>query len=480
MPQRFLSLMILAVIGFVSPGQAQDESGGEKEGPSNLAEKIARDIEAKVARVRGLEFRSPTKIGVYEKDELRRFLEKEIKAEADNDQEAARSRALQLLGLLPTGTDLQKMQLDLLEEQVAGFYDPRRKQLFLIKVAADDQAGNKLNEVIMSHELVHALQDQHFNLEDIGLEGEDDDRTLAVTSLIEGDATFAMMFFTDERVSPSMVIASAAFMPTDSRGLRRLADQLKASGQDLGADLGLGPGMGMESLESTPAIMMDPMIFGYYGGLKFVTALYRDAGDKGYKAIDHAFRSPPLSSEQILHPEKYLSEKPDWPSRVQLPDLAETLGEGWTKSFENTLGEMRLRTLLNESRIRRARRIHGGWDGDRYALYEREGSNPCLVWHSVWDSEEDAREYAEAIANVIGAERETRPELAQEGGLLAAWAGEGESLRAIALDGTRCTLIFDAPKTALAPLVDRIGKESKIEEQTPLKRRLPGESDEDN
>src|SRR5262249_19577542 len=112
--------------------------------------------------------------------------------------------------------------------------------------------------------------------------------------------------------------------------------------------------------------------------------------ERGWAAIDEAYRNPPLSTEQILHPEKYAS-KPDLPTVIDLGQLKP--GEGWKEVGRNVLGEMQLLVMLRKFG---GKAVAAGWDGDRYAVFEGPRKRLGLAWLSTWDSEDDAREFAQA------------------------------------------------------------------------------------
>jgi hypothetical protein len=145
------------------------------------------------------------------------------------------------------------------------------------------------------------------------------------------------------------------------------------------------PMAGGASLREAPVILSETMIFPYLRGLVFCAYLTNDGG---WKALDAAYREPPLSTEQVLHPEKY-SAKPDPPTLVDLGPI--DAGCGWTEAGRNVLGEMQIGVML---------RRHGGkaaaegWDGDRFAVFEGPDDRLGLAWLSTWDSEDDAREFA--------------------------------------------------------------------------------------
>jgi hypothetical protein len=129
------------------------------------------------------------------------------------------------------------------------------------------------------------------------------------------------------------------------------------------------------------------MIFPYFQGMVFCAKLTNEGG---WAAIDDVYRNPPLSTEQIIHPEKYRA-KPDFPMTIDLAALKP--GDGWREVGRNVLGEMQTAILLKKHGGKRAA---AGWDGDRYAIFEDAKNRLALVWLSTWDSEDDAREFAHA------------------------------------------------------------------------------------
>jgi hypothetical protein len=144
-------------------------------------------------------------------------------------------------------------------------------------------------------------------------------------------------------------------------------------------------------LDTTPAVIQKQMMFPYEQGLVFVDALYQQGE---YAAIDDAFADPPVSTEQILHPERYLAG--EQPEMVALPPLTDTLGSGWEWVDENVLGEYTLRLYLEEQIASQNAIIAAeGWGGDRYAVYHRPDTEDlAMVIQINWDSRTEADEFA--------------------------------------------------------------------------------------
>ncbi|HKE01834.1 MAG TPA: hypothetical protein VKE69_12545 [Planctomycetota bacterium] len=377
----------------------QDAVSDEDRQAVELADSIQKDVE----RIHGLEFLRPVKKGVYDRERLAKFLakqmEKEGKAKIATDQ-----HVMQIFGLLPPEYDLEHEMTDLLLEQIGGFYDPDTRELYILR-----GFQGLVAKILMAHELCHALDDQHFDLKAKmdHLEkdfADDQDRSFAMRAVVEGSATELMNAYGVDAMAQSIRKGEAV-------DFEELMKQ------------GVG-GIPMDKASSAPPILMRPLIDAYMEGAQF---LARGKGMMGMgrakkKDVRRAFEDPPLSSEQILHPNKYWkSAERDDPQEVRLPDLSGALGEGWKRSDSNVLGELGVAVLTappapeskpstapatqEETMKKMMETLTGektteaasGWDGDRYDFYSGPQGAEALVWASVWDSEADALELLAAL-----------------------------------------------------------------------------------
>ena len=458
---RRLTLTLVSILVLAALARAQSESPPAAESrPRNKAEEIAVKIEKQVEKLRGLEFKTPVKIGVYDKATLKAFLLKHAEKELTPARIEPHVRALKILNLIPEDMDFKKVLLDILNEQVAGFYDPDTKELRLIDRNAPDPSGTDhapsgmekmakeamarmgIDEdaVIMAHELTHALQDQFIGLKTLPMEIEDDDDLVTASqSVVEGDATMAMMAWTFVKMGqPSKMIFNKAI----------------ASSIDQLVDLSSIPGA--EAVANAPAYMKEGLIFPYLGGMKFCLAIC--AKDKTFAGVDHALKAPPLSTEQVLHPEKYTGEAPDYPMSFTLPDLSGTLG--MPSLTTNTVGELVTRILLaekipNENVTTAAE----GWDGDRYALYGKPGIE-ALVWVSTWDTPGDADEFEAALKTWLAALNPGKTSEASDV-TSARFARDGGTVDAIARKGSDVILLRHLAKEKVIPVLQRLFEETK-------------------
>jgi hypothetical protein len=307
-------------------------------------------------------------------DELLALMPELIAEDMPPADAVAQSRSLAALGLIPAGTDLLDLNVRLMSEQAAGFYDPLSDEMLVL------YDGNpNLTEYFYSHEVIHALQDAYLDPDDLmeDLTTLNGDQALAAISLYEGDA----------------VAGSAAYLERNPALMGALLREAE----------GDSPVM-----DEAPASVGITLLFPYTSGAAFVDRLL---GEGGWDAVNAAYTDMPTSTEQILHPLKYL--KRDKPSLVALPDPTTALGAGWRVVDEDTLGELQTAVLLADlapgqgfngitgdiALPESARNAAAGWDGDRFALWEDgDGQQETLVWRSVWDTPQDARAFSRALA----------------------------------------------------------------------------------
>ncbi len=320
------------------------------------------------------------------------------------------------LDLLPADLDLQDVYLTLLGSQVAGYYDPDTRTMNVLPVVGDDP-GDSLSfteQVIYIHEFTHALQDQHFDLNALleapdGLENPD--RSLATLALVEGDATAVMTLYVQDVANRNPLAA-----------ISLLVEGLQSGGLFLP--------------QGIPDILVDELLFPYDAGLNFVIAISEDGG---WKNVDAAYSDPPTTSEQILHPEKYLAGEAGLD--VFLPDASADLGEGWALDWDTVLGEFYLREhLATHLSASLAAGAAQGWGGDRFHVYHHAETGE-IAWalRTAWDSDEEYREFIEAYA-IFGTTG--YDDVASDA---SCWENETSALCVINSDAMQDNLIVSAP-----------------------------------
>ncbi len=292
---------------------AQQPSGQTSAAVARNAAVVAatEEVLRETSELRELKVLRPVRSGAQSRPEIERMIMRNLDEESSPAEMRASELALKKLGLVPAHFEYRSFIINLLTEQVAGYYDPKQQQFYL----ADwiDLDGQK---PVMAHELTHALQDQHFNLRRFeNWPKGDGDRELAIHALIEGDATLAMYAYV--RRNPLSAIALARAMGMDEGGSQRI--------------------------DSAPRALRESLMFPYERGLTFVEQLY---GRGGWSRVSQAFTDLPQSTEQILHVEKYLAREK--PVKVELPDLSARLGRGWKQTDADVNGEWGLYLILDE------------------------------------------------------------------------------------------------------------------------------------
>lgn len=286
------------------------------------------------------------------------------------------------LDMLPDDVNLRDVYLNLLGSQVAGFYDTETRLMNVLPLGFRGETNLALTEqIIFVHEYTHALQDQYFQLDAItedetGVE-RSPDQALAITSLIEGDASAVMTVYSQAIATQNPLAAVVLLAETFQSG-------------------------GLTLPEGTPGMLVRELTFPYETGMAFVTELYQVGG---WEAVNAAYATLPLSTEQIIHPEKYMSGEA--PQIVGSYALSDTLPE-WTSLYDTTLGEFYLREHLRSGlNSLEARDAAAGWGGDRFQLLiNPETGDQAWTLSALWDTVDDANEffvyYTELGAAVFG------------------------------------------------------------------------------
>jgi len=335
------------------------------------------EIEQQVATIRGLEPKTKVPRKLLSEEELQEIVTNEFFADYTPEDAASDTQVLSLLGLLPQDFDLLTFYQELYSEQIAGYYDDEAKAMFVVKSAG----FTGVERDTYAHEFTHALQDQHFDFkgklnytEESCLE--DSERCAAIQSLIEGDATLTEMTWLQTYATPQDIMDLQRFYQTYQSPV----------------------------FDSAPAYMQLDFMFPYDQGFTFVQSLF---GQGGYATINEAFVSQnPLSTEQILHPDRYPA---DTPIPVDMPELANALGSGWEETDRNVMGEWYTYLILAQGDNPTSRLVESkasaaaeGWGGDTYVVLENAVSNEAaLLVRYTWDTSADASEAQTAFTQYL-------------------------------------------------------------------------------
>lgn len=365
-------------------GTALGKAGadGARQEAAALAEleALAREIEGEVAALRGRAFKRAVPVEIADVDAFEAYAAVRMESVGDQRQRDAQELIAKLLGLVPVDMDLWAESLALIGGQVGGYYDPDRDTFSIM-----EGVSGPLARSILAHELVHALDDQHFEI-GAGLEAraEDTDRLAAYHAVVEGSAMVIQGAWTIQHIG-------------------------EFSAEDLEAMSDVTP----QELFDAPAYVWLPVLFSYFRGQAFLqqTESLMAAQTRGIviAQLDAAFEDPPRSTEQILHPAKYWDpERADEPVAVSVA-VADP-ASGWQPVEGVVLGELGLFLVADGDTIEAPNlanpmSVFGveftsdaarGWEGDRAQLFER-GAQRLLLLATAWESEADRDEFARAV-----------------------------------------------------------------------------------
>jgi hypothetical protein len=365
-------------------------------------------IEAGLSEITGLRFTREVPYAVINKEQLRRYLEDRIKESIKPADLRAEELTLKMLGLIPQDFDLRQNTVDLLTEQAAAFYDYNKRKLFVLEGSG---AGAE-ERMALVHELAHALADQHFPLRKYIREGsQSDDGSTARLAVMEGQASWLM----------------TAYLSKLSGGPAEVPDGVM---QLMTNTIG-GSDEQYPVFSRAPAYIRESLVFPYTDGMLFQNALFQKLGRQAFSDV---FQKPPSSTQQILHPDRYLSHSaPAIPHSPAPPEPREL-----RKLADGSLGEFDFRVLLTEySNKEEGERQAAHLAGGGYELFEfKRDKLPVLSFASTWDSEETAGKYLEFYRRVLEGKwkklevaSQTESEIAGHGdsGYFRAWR-EGASV----------------------------------------------------
>ena len=396
--------------GDVRRGQALLAEGDALAGQGQYDDAVLKykaAFEQILPAMRRLPFKRIIKSELTPREQLRERFGEMIDEEVPPAEMRSEEVAMKSLGLIPDDMDLKKTYIEMLSEEVAGYYDSEKEEMHLIRepapapraakekpglldrlfgTAGDDETFDpEENKALLAHELTHALADQHFDLDRLHERAKGDaDRELALSALIEGEAMLTMAAAQQEDWQGTEIVRMPAW--TLSVTMSLMTPFISFAGG--------------EAFQSAPPVLRETLMFPYLRGMVFTSHL-TNAG--GWAAIDRAYADPPLSTEQILHPSKYLGRNGDGtggaeagidpPVSIDVGALAP--GEGWTEVGREVVGELSTSILL---RGHGGARAAAGWDGDTLVDFEGPDDRIGFLWITTWDTEAEAREFANAYA----------------------------------------------------------------------------------
>lgn len=349
----------LAAAARLCPNVPATQPGGSR-GP---VPRSLREVQVPIERARGLEFLEPVDMRAVDPERMAALVREQIRGPGVTRYLRDRGRALEAMGAVPPGTDLARAYEDFTTSQVIGFYDPNADVLVFV----GEERLSAFDRFTLVHELLHAIEDQNFDLDRLLAFDENcrDELGLAARGLAEGSAT-----------AYSLTVLQQAFT----------ADELTEIGRDaMSADIQLP--------RSVPDFMVRLEEWPYLTGMSFVAALRERGGDA---EVDRAFEQLPVSSEQIMHPERYPD---DVPVELDVPDI---LGPaGWETIDVGEVGEAWLGAYLDVAGADDPASAAEGWDGGIYRAWAAPSGEVVVILATAWDSAAEAQEFASAISDAM-------------------------------------------------------------------------------
>ena len=347
----FRALLVVTLLGLAAACRGQSPRMAEEA----VLRQLVDSLRGRVEQATKLKFRTPPRSALRSREEVRRYLLAKLDQELPPKRMRGLETAYRLFGLLPDTLELRDLLLDLYAEQVAGYYDPDSAMLFGVAGASRDEL-----RLVLAHEMVHALQGEYLRLDSILKATTNNDRLTAAQAVLEGQATLASI----------EVLAPGQHVTETPQFWEMYRDQVREK-QSL-----------MPVFARAPLVVRQALIFPYLDGAEFMywwdTSGPRDTMPYG--------RRMPVSTEQILHPERYA--RGDEPVGLAFASDSGVL-------YEDVLGENEIRVVL--ASLAKSDEVGAvtplGWGGDRFRVYDA-AAGPALIWYVVWDDQRSADRFA--------------------------------------------------------------------------------------
>ncbi len=361
-------------------------------------------VTTEIADITGLAVKHPVPCETISRAGWKKWVQDEIQASVKPGEIRSEELLLKKLGLVPENFDLKSATVDLLGEQAAAVYDHRRKKMLFVDGATDDAMA----EAVLVHELSHAVADQHFDMKRFLEKGpKSDEAQSARMAVVEGQAMWIMV----------------------ESQLRKMGQSLKTSPSTLNMML---PAMGQMAAEtypifnSAPLYLRETLLFPYSGGMMFQQAIFAKSGKESFAEI---LRKPPVTTQQILHPELYV--KNVGPTHPPLPSIRAP--KEFDRLTDGSIGELDFRILLQQyTGIKEATEQAEKWRGCNFDLLEnKQDKHTVLRWAVDWDSPESAQQFLRLYRKVL-AGKWKRLQVSEESDTVLAGTGDDGSFRLVA------------------------------------------------
>jgi hypothetical protein len=366
---RFLRLLIAASLLVLLPAAALAQQPAAQDLLSQ-----ADQVLHQMSEITGLPIKGPLKKQVVSRAEIHSYLIENLHAEMTPAELHAQEAALRAFGLVSGKFNLEKFLISFYTEQAAGFYDPKRKTMFIADWIPAETQGQ-----VLAHELTHALQDQSWDLEKfLHAAHDNDDATNARQAVVEGYATAAMM---QQMMAPVDLAQLSSIAPLMEMVIHQQFEEFPA-------------------FSGAPYFFRVQALFPYLQGMGFTQFGLQQGG---WKSLSAVFEHPPDATEQIFEPRAYFDRLPLPTLTLAHPPALEGVA-GLEFLSGNVMGELGYYSLLGQLVSEdEAKALSDAWLADRYLLYEQSGGNDyTLVARTRWTSPETAMRFFRDYRTIFG------------------------------------------------------------------------------
>ncbi|MGA2133227.1 MAG: hypothetical protein ABSH50_13110 [Bryobacteraceae bacterium] len=408
MAYRFRHLALALLLAAAAAAQSGVDAGQARE----IFDEIG-GILRELHDITGFKIKHRVPAEIITRDKVKDFLEKRMKEATSPEEIRAEELTLKKFGLVPQDFDLAKNTVDLLTEQAAAFYDFHKKSLCIT-----DWTPSATREPALVHELGHALADQNVNLEKFIKQGrKSDDGSMARLAVMEGQASWLMAEYLARKAGDTLA-SSPALLDSMAQSVESGAGQFPV-------------------FESEPLYLRETLVFPYSQGMLFQNAVYKRMKQQAFEEV---FRNAPVSTQQIIHPDKYFSDvKPTTPALPQLTDA-----HGYKRLADGTVGELDFSILLEQyCGKEESAAVAPHWRGGVYALLEHHSPDRVILVYAVeWDDAESAKRYLAAYRRVLE-KKWKHMQVDMESDAVLAGSGDDGHFR-VTLDGKTVTSLEGA------------------------------------
>ena len=347
----------------------------------------------------------PVKRQLASRDQVEKYVEEQMRQDQESGRFKRAQSVLQKFGLIPRDLQLEPLMVELMREQVAGYYDPKKQTFYML-----DWIAPESQRPVIAHELTHALQDQTVGLEkwlkeedlpegdkdDSSVNLSSDEQMTARTAVSEGQATAVMLDYLLQPGGRTVVTAQDY--------VTMFEDAMLQSSN-------------FPVFNNAPLYIKASLTFPYRYGLDFVRNVLIDKGREN--AFRGLLEHPPSTTREVMEPKVYLAGEKVEPMR--LPPLSPILGKRYTRYDIGVMGEFDVDILLQQfAGEKTAHKLSPCWRGGYYYAAVRQEAMPAgaadakslrkqavpttslaMLYVSRWDSSESAEKFAQAYAATL-------------------------------------------------------------------------------